>query len=884
MTQHGEQELFDACVAATDAAAREALLGAHPDGAIAARVRRLLAIHDEDPASLPGPVLPAAPGPLQVGPYRMLERIGEGAIGEVWVAEQAEPVRRRVALKVIKFGLATRDVLARFEIERQTLALMTHPNIARILDAGTTGDGRPYFAMEYVPGIPLTRYCDERRLDVDARLALFMAVCAGVQHAHLRGVIHRDLKPSNILVAEVDGQALPKIIDFGIAKATTAIGGSGDAYTRVGHLLGTPEYMSPEQAQLSPLDIDARTDVYALGMILYELLTGTRPYEVARDSFDPSIVARHIVEGEIVRPSVRVAAVAADDDGMRAQARRSTPRALAARLDGDLDWIVLKALEKDRQRRYLSAADLAADLQRAASNEPVTAGPPTAGYRFGKFVRRHRVGVGIAATLVVATLGFGTSMAWLARKAAAERDRANAEADVARRVTEFTAGIFESANPGRSGVSDASARQLLDAGVRDLESRAREERAEVRAALFEAAGNAYRGLGDSQKAAPLIDRALELRAAAAGSDPAAYAAALRSRAGVSRSAGDFERAEREMRQALQLLERIRPLDEAALRRARIDLASVLRLRGQLDEAATLAAGVLADYEREARPDPKGLAWATSTLGRIEQDQGRLDAAEQRLERAVELHRLAFGALSVPTVTAKSGLAFVLINKGESARAEALLREVVEDSRRIYGPEHLEVGVALSDLGNALTDFPEKFGEAEKVYDEAIALLRRSAGAQHPELATALNNVGFLYNRQQRWADARRVYAESAAIRRIALGAHHPDTAAAEMGEAMALNKLGDFEHAEPLLRAASATLAQDLGADHWRVGNAETYLGMVLINLGRRDEARSVLADALAKLEKTLGPEHARTAIARRALAALAAPSRPAPPAAAPGR
>jgi eukaryotic-like serine/threonine-protein kinase len=871
MTTDGEQELFQACAELSDAAAREALLAAHADADTAARVRRLLAIHDSDPASLAMPLLVKGPAPIAVDKYRVLEHIGEGAIGDVWLAEQLEPVRRRVALKVIKFGLATRDVLARFENERQTLALMTHPNIARILDAGTTGDGRPYFAMEYVPGVSLTRYCDERRLDIETRLALFSTICSAVQHAHLRGVIHRDLKPSNILVAEVDGQALPKIIDFGIAKATTTVSSGADAYTRVGHLLGTPEYMSPEQAQLSPLEIDARTDVYALGVILYELLTGRRPYEVSHDSFDPAVVARAIVEGEIARPSARVAATA-DDAAARATARRTTPRALAARIRGDLDWIVLRALEKDRQRRYLTPANLAADIARAASDEPVTAGPPTAGYLIGKFIRRHRIGVAVVAGLVVAALAFGLSMARLAQRAAMERDRANAQADVARRVTEFTAGIFESANPGRSGVSDASARQLLDAGVRSLESRAQDERPEVRAALFEAAGNAYRGLGDYDRAAPLIDRAVQLRAAVAVADPADYAAALRSRAGLSRSSGDFERAEREMRAALEALGRSVPPDAAALRRARIDLAVVLRLRGELDEAATLARGVVDDYTREVQPDPRGVAWATSTLGLIEQDKGDLDAAVARLERGVELHRRAFGALSVPTLSAKSGLAFALVNKGESARAEALLREVVEDTRRIYGAEHIAVGVALSDLGNALTDFPDKLGEAERVYDQAIALLRRTAGPQHPELATALNNVGFLYNRQQRWADARRVYAESAAIRRVALGPQHPDTAAAEMGEALALNKLGDYARAEQLLRVASTTLTRNLGAGHWRVGNAETYLGIVLGNLGRRDEARAMLEGALAKLEKSLGAEHPRTRTARRALDALAMP------------
>src|SRR5690606_13121779 len=357
------------------------------------------------------------------------------------LAEQQQPVHRLVALKIIKFGLGTQEVLARFELERQTLARLTHPTVARFHDAGTTQDGRPWFAMEYVPGLPITRYCDEQRLTIEGRLALFAEVCAGVQHAHLRGVIHRDLKPSNILVTQVDGRALPKIIDFGIAKATTATSLDTDGLTHVGHLLGTPEYMSPEQAQLSPLEIDARTDVYSLGLLLYELLTGTRPYEVTRDSFDPSVIARDILRGEVERPSQR-ALQEEVTAGLRAEARGVTPRQLAARLRGDLDWIVLKALEKDRARRYDSPGELCADLERAATDRPVTAGPPSLLYLMGKFARRHRIAVAGAAGLFVASLLFGSGMALFAYRAVAERDRANREAEVALRVTQFTAGIF----------------------------------------------------------------------------------------------------------------------------------------------------------------------------------------------------------------------------------------------------------------------------------------------------------------------------------------------------------------------------------------------------------------------------------------------------------
>jgi eukaryotic-like serine/threonine-protein kinase len=306
MSDAALRELFEACLELPPERWDEHL-AACPDAELREQARRLLAAHQraeagDDPLAQ---VVPAAM-PERVGPYRILERIGDGGMGEVYLAEQLEPVRRQVALKIIKLGMDTREVIARFEVERQTLALMSHPNVARILDAGATDSGRPYFVMEYVPGVPIVRYCDEQGLDVAARLQLFIEVCAGVQHAHHRGVIHRDLKPSNILVTEIDGRPLPKIIDFGIAKATSLLGAGASPHTRLGHVLGTPGYMSPEQAELSPLDIDTRTDVYSLGALLYELLTGTVPLAPTTVGAGPTAIARVLYEHEIERPSARV--------------------------------------------------------------------------------------------------------------------------------------------------------------------------------------------------------------------------------------------------------------------------------------------------------------------------------------------------------------------------------------------------------------------------------------------------------------------------------------------------------------------------------------------------------------------------------------------------
>jgi non-specific serine/threonine protein kinase/serine/threonine-protein kinase len=352
-----------------------------------------------------------------IGPYRLLERLGEGGFGEVWTAEQTKPMRRTVALKILKPGMDSKEVLARFEVERQALALMDHPNVAQVYDAGATDQGRPYFVMEHAAGLPLTDYCDAGRLRVRQRLELFVQICEAVQHAHTKGIIHRDLKPSNILVTLADGKPVPKVIDFGIAKATAAPLTDRTLHTEIGRLMGTPEYMSPEQAGTSDLDVDTRSDVYSLGVILYQLLTGTLPFEPQTlRKADHSSLVKIIREMDPPTPSGRLSTLGAEPVNRR---NGATPQEIADRRDiefaalqrqvkGELDWIVMKCLEKDRARRYETANGLASDVRHFLSGEPVVAAPPSRLYRVRKFVRRNRVMV-TAATIVVAVLLAGTA-------------------------------------------------------------------------------------------------------------------------------------------------------------------------------------------------------------------------------------------------------------------------------------------------------------------------------------------------------------------------------------------------------------------------------------------------------------------------------------------
>ncbi len=739
-------------------------------------------------------------GTQTIGPYRLVKMLGEGGMGQVWLAAQTFPVRRKVALKLIKGGKYDKSVIQRFEAERQSLAIMDHPAIAKVFDAGTTSEGQPFFVMEYVPGSPITKYCDEKRLSTRERLNLFIKVCEGVQHAHQKAMIHRDLKPGNILVSEIDGKPAPHIIDFGIAKATENKQEGETLLTQAGMLVGTPGYMAPEQTDPSFPDIDTRADVYALGVILYELLTGSLPFDPKQWQKQPLYeVLRRIREDDPPRPSTQLITLN-DTAAEQAGLRQTEPRQLASLLKGDLDWITMKALEKDRARRYDSPTSLAADITRYLTDEPVLASPPSVSYRTAKFVKRHRVGVLAASVVFLMLIALAVSMTVQAYRIARERDRANREAEEAKSVSDFLTHLFNVSDPSEARGNSITAREILDQGAKQIETNLTGQ-PEVQARLLATIGNVYQTLGLYSQAQNLLEKSIELRRRVLGPKNPELLSSLNDLAYVLMIQGKSSAAEKLARDAL-------PIDRSALGpenpvtiSCMIELGSILRDEGRFEEAEKLTRETLEIQKRVLGPENPETLRSMSNLGFTLGEEGRLKEAEATLRESYDIRRKVMGPDHPETLRDAYFLAGYLSIDNQLDEAEKLQRETLELRRHVLGDEHIDTLNSMEALANTLQS-EKRYAEAEKLRRDVLGVQRRVLGPEHPLTLSTMTELANNLSVQGRYKDADALLEETLAIQKRVRGVNNPDTAETEYNLACNAALAGHKPEALALLKEA----------------------------------------------------------------------------------
>jgi len=747
---------------------------------------------------------------MVIGRYHLLQKIGEGGMGEVWLAEQREPVRRRVALKLVKAGMDTREVIARFESERQALALMEHPAIAKVFDAGSTPQGAPYFVMEYVAGVPITEYCDTHRLNIRERLELFMHVCEGVRHAHQKAILHRDLKPSNILVTELDGRAAPKIIDFGVAKALGEKLTADTMFTRVGALVGTPEYMSPEQALSRGDDIDTRTDVYSLGIIFYELLAGAPPIELRKIALEEFL--RRLREEEPAKPSTKIRTQDAATSSELARKRHSEPLALAKQIGGDLDSIALKALEKDRSRRYGSASDFAADIGRYLNNEAVLAVPPSAAYRARKFARRYR------GTLVTAC-AFVLVLIVAAAISIRQSLRANREAAVAQAVNDFLqndvlaqASAANQAGPSTKPDPDLKVRTALDRAAARITGKF-DQQPEVEAGIRDTIGNTYVNLGLYPEGRAQLEKALELRRRALGTENP------------------------------KTLKTITRLARSAI------------LEGRYPEAETLLRQNLEVQRRKLGPEHPDTLDSLNSLGDLDYRVGKYAEAEALDNQALEIERRVLGPEDPKTLASMLDLANAYTGGGKFAEAEALDSKILEIHRRVLGPEHPRT---LATMDNLASDYESqgKYAQAEATAVASLEIERRVLGPEHPDTLSSINNLASIYNDEGKYEQAEQLLLQNLEISRRVLGPEHPDTLRSMTNLSNVYAFHGQYAAAEALLSQTLEISRKVLGPEHVETLEVMANMGSTYTFQGQYAQAEALLLRTLELARHALGPEN----------------------------
>ena len=779
----------------------------------------------------------------QVGPYRVIELLGEGGMGSVWKAEQAEPVKRAVALKVIRQGLSSSEVLTRFEAERQALAIMNHPNIARIIDAGTTPDGSPYFAMELVEGPTFIDYCDQNQLSIEERLELFAQVCAGVQHAHQKGIIHRDLKPSNILVIEIDGQPIPKVIDFGLAKAIDNTQRLTDQtqFTGVGQILGTVKYMSPEQAQLDSVDVDTRTDIYSLGVILYELLTGFTPLDKFLAKGDGLLRLLEIVrEYDPDKPSSQLSR--RDNPGLSkiTLARSTDSIRLGKALVGDLDWVVMKALEKEQSRRYDSATGLANDIKRYLAHEPVSARPPSMNYRIGKFIKKNRIGVTAAAFLLLALIGgtIGTSIG-MVRAESARKDAVKAKnAEAKRAITEAKA-------------KDRAQKRLeqVERGIAVL------------GGIFEDLDIRRIKLGEDPievvLAARLIDAGEKLDGQSIG-DPLSVAE-LKNTLGTSLlSLGFPDAAQKLFQDALPLLEKHLGADGIITMTCRRHLASSLNSMERFDEALQINQQNLEYQKSKLGVEHRNTLVTLNNLAGQYKELGDPEKAVEVWEETLDLRMQHLGAEDPDTLQSMNSLGFGLMALDRHDEAEAIFTECLKKREKILGPEHYDTLVTMGNLATCY-DSLMQYEKALPLLEKTCEHMAKNLGKEHPHTLIANRNYAEGLKNAGYYGKASDLMFENVELAGKIHGEYHPTTMQSRIALTWTLQKAKRHDESLMVAEQLLDDCMAEFGENHPMTFSAQNALADVYVDFGKAEDAVKIWERTLPMSQNNYGPSHETT-------------------------
>jgi eukaryotic-like serine/threonine-protein kinase len=776
----------------------------------------------------------------RIGAYRIVREVGHGGMAVVYLGERDDQnFRKRVAIKMVKPGIGTEQVLQRFRNERQTLAALDHSNIVKLLDGGSTESGLPYLVMEYVEGLPIDRYCDLNKLSIAGRLRLFRDVCSAVQYAHQNLVIHRDLKPGNILITK---EGLPRLLDFGIAKLLNPECLETPLVTRMDWRAMTPEYASPEQVLGDP--VNSATDIYSLGVLLYEILTGHRPYQVAGSSRRE--IERLVCENEPPRPSTQVST---DREQLKAIAemRVAEPKQLVSLLRGDLDWITMKAIEKDPGRRYATASELSADIGRYLSHEPVLARPASAAYRARKYVRRHPVGVTVAAGLVLLLAGFTGMQSFQLRRTTRERDRAN-------RVTEFMEGMFKVSDPSAARGNTITAREILDKASKDIDTGLAQD-PELRAQMMYVMGNVYRELGLFPRAQLLYGRSADIRRRVLGPENLETLRSMDDLGWILNQEGRAAEAEKLQRETSATRRRVFGVQNLDTLKSMSNLAWTLDREGHYAEAEKLEREVLDNERRVLKTDNRETTAAMNNLAATLGHEGHLAEAEKLKRETLNIRRRILGPEHRETLTAMNNLAYSLQQEGHYAEAEKLQRETLNLQRRVLGPEHPDTLRSMNNLANSLVA-EDHLAEALQLQREALGTKQRVLGPEHQDTLWAMRSLAETLQREGHYSEAEKLQRQTLEIQRRVLGPDRPNTLETMSSLAVTLNKEGQSSEAEKLQWQTVDTMRRVLGPEHPNTLVTNDGLVQTLEKEGRYNEAERLARATLETQRRVLGPEH----------------------------